>query len=93
MFFTHQAIVDWWYDRIDIYSQCVDLYPETTESFALQDCDLRSISKVSDITASTFALSGLASAVSGSALLIRLIERTWIKTKTKSQPKKRNPRL
>lgn len=91
MFFTHEAIVNWWYDRINIYDQCIEVVPED-DLHGLQSCDLGSISRASDIVSSIFALSGIASVVSGSTLIIRAIERVWIKSSTKKKGRQRRPR-
>lgn len=88
LFVIHTPVVDWWYKRIDIYSKCVDESPGLTGLYALQSCDLSSLSHVDEIVTTAFALSGVASAVAGSVLLVRLIERTWNKKKKKPAPRR-----
>lgn len=93
IFFVRQPLIDWWYDRIDIYGKCVDQSPELTGLYALQNCDLDSLSNVDDVIMAAFALTALTTVITGSILINRAIERSWNKRKAKKQPRKRNPSL
>lgn len=81
LFFTRNALIDWWYDQTNAYANCSAESLEDSEMYTFQTCNVNNFSNFDDITIGLFALSALGSVVMGSMLIVRTIERSWHKKK------------
>lgn len=84
LFFFRSPVINWWYDRINVYEKCAEASPDASDLYQVQSCDLESISKIDDIILGLFAVSAIGSAITASMLISRTIERRWNKKRRSS---------
>ncbi len=82
LFFFRAPIINSWYDLTNVQDKCPADTVDST-GFSVSNCDITGLSMIDDFVLGGLAIGALGSAVTGSMLIIRTVERRWQKRTTK----------